>query len=247
MKNAKIKYISTILVISSLLFTGCAQKNEDLPANQKDEYASTKQGAVMGAFIGALIGMMANGKHKSQNAALGAVLGAGIGGGIGYSVDNQAKQIAKELDTKVDNKPEALTNPDNDLVISNTDKYVKIMLRDKMIFKTGSAIPTQDAALKLEKITNVLRKYPDTIVQVVGFTDSRGTYEYNQKLSEQRAKNVGDRIYNSGIENLIYSKGCSYNKPLVANKTKDDMTLNRRVEIYLYPNQQSIVDACKAQ
>ncbi|RXJ87735.1 OmpA family protein [Arcobacter sp. CECT 8985] len=245
MKTRKIKLISTILLTSSLLFSGCAQKNEDLSTNKKDEYASTKQGAVMGAFLGVLIGLLANGKHKKQNAAVGAVLGAGIGSAIGYSVDTQAKQIAKELDTKVDNKKEALSNPDNDLVISNTDKYVKIMLRDKMMFKTNSSIPTQEASLKLDKITKVLRKYPNTIVQVVGFTDSRGSYEYNQKLSEQRAKNVGHRIYNSGIENLIYSKGCSYNKPIVANKTKKDMAINRRVEIYLYPNQQDIIDACK--
>lgn len=159
-------------------------------------------------------------------------------------MDEQAKQIAEELDTQVDNSPLAVTNPDNDLIISNTDKYVKIMLRDSMVFETNSAIPTQEAARKLEKITKVLRNYPDTIVQVVGFTDSRGTYEYNQKLSEQRASNVGNTLYNSGISNQIYSKGCSFNKPLVPNKTKEDMALNRRVEIYLYPDQNSVIDAC---
>jgi len=244
MKTLGIKKISIILLTSTLLFTGCAPRDRyyDSP-NHPDEYERTKQGVFMGAFLGTLVGLMSG--HGPKSAIVGGAVGAAIGGGIGYSMDEQAKRIAVELDTHVDNDPLALVNPDKDLIVSNTDKYVKIMLRDKMVFKTDSAVPTQEAARKLQKITEVLRQYPNTIVQVVGFTDSRGTYEYNQKLSEQRALNVGNTLYNSGIPNLIYSKGCSYNKPLVPNKTKEDMALNRRVEIYLYPNQDFAIDACK--
>ena len=113
-----------------------------------------------------------------------------------------------------------------------------------MVFETNSAIPTQEASRKITKISDVLRSYPNTLVQIVGFTDNRGSYEYNQKLSEQRASNVGNSIYNSGIQNQIFSKGCSFNKAIAPNTSKENMALNRRVEIYLYPNQESIIDAC---
>ncbi len=206
--------------------------------------SKTQSGALIGGILGAVIGASTKGSNKGKRAVIGGAIGAAIGGGIGYSMDQQAKEVADKLNTNVNNNPNAALNPDNDLIVSNTDKYVKIMLRDSMVFETNSATPTQEASRKIAKISDVLKNYPDTIVQVVGFTDSRGSFEYNQKLSEQRASNVGNTIYNSGIKNQIFSKGCSYNKPIAPNTTKDNMALNRRVEIYLYANQEAIVDAC---
>ena len=52
-------------------------------------------------------------------------------------------------------------------------------------------------------------------------------------------------IKGSGIPNKVFAKGCSYNKSLVPNTTAQNMALNRRVEIYLYPNQQAVVDQCR--
>ena len=242
MKKVTIKQISVALLASTLLFTGCSQKDPE----RYNNYENTKKSAAIGTFVGALIGAIAS-KNHAKGAVVGGAIGATLGGSIGYSMDEQAGEIAKELEVEVDNTPQALINPDKDLTISNTDNYVKIMLRDSMVFDTNSSIPTQEAARKIEKISNVLTKYPNTIVQVVGFTDSRGSYEYNQKLSEQRAKSVGDIFYNNGIQNQIYSKGCSYNKPLTPNKTKEDMALNRRVEIYLYADVTSVIDACTNQ
>lgn len=240
MKKLSICKHFLIFVILTALLAGCASKEQGY------EYtgSKTQTGAIIGGVLGALIGAGTKGDNKAKRAVIGGVLGAAVGGGIGYTMEQQAKQIADELDTKVDNNPTAVINPDNDLIVSNTEKYVKITLRDSMVFQTNSAIPTQEAARKIDKISKVLRDYPNTIVQVVGFTDSRGSYEYNQKLSEQRASNVGNTLYNSGIQNQIYSKGCSYNKPLVPNKTQEDMALNRRVEIYLYSDQNAIIDAC---
>jgi outer membrane protein OmpA-like peptidoglycan-associated protein len=243
------KQFITFLTISAIL-TGCAARNsqEETPANSDDSQISkTGQGALIGGFLGALIGAATGKGSKGKRVLLGGALGAAIGGGIGYSMDQQAKEIADELETDVNNTPQAVINPDNDLVVSNTEKYVKIMLRDSMVFKTNSSIPTQEASKKIAKISKVLQKYPNTLIQVVGFTDSRGSYEYNQKLSEQRASNVGNTLYNSGIENKIFSKGCSYNKPLIPNKTKENMALNRRVEIYLYSNKTDVIDPCTAQ
>lgn len=236
-----VKQVLTIILVSTLLL-GCAGSNTQTNGPQTPN--NTQDAAIIGAFLGALAGVMSKGNNKGKRMVIGGAIGAAIGGGIGYSMDQQAKEIAKELEVEVDNSRDAALNHDSDLIISNTDSYVKITIRDAMIFKTNSSIPTQSAARKIDKIANVLQRYPNTLVQVVGFTDNAGTYEYNQELSEKRASNVGDIIYNSGIKNKVYSKGCSYYNPLIVNTSKENMALNRRVEIYLYSNEESIRNVC---
>lgn len=242
--TSSFKQIIALALVSTILL-GCAGKSYNTQNNQdNNKQTTTQNGAILGAFLGALIGAVSKGNNKGKRVLLGGAIGAAIGGGIGYSMEQQAKELAQELEVEVDNSNDAVLNADNDLIISNTKTFVKITLRDSMIFRTNSATPTRSASLKIDKITKVLQKYPDTLVQVVGFTDNAGTYEYNQKLSEKRASNVGDIIYNTGIKNQVYSKGCSFYNPLIVNSSKENMALNRRVEIYLYANENDIVDVC---
>ncbi len=235
--------ISSIILA---MLVGCTNQGNSPQPNTTNNTGMTKTqtGALIGGILGAVIGGTTKGSNKGKRVLIGGAVGAAIGGGIGYSMDQQAKEVADKLDTNVNNNPNAASNPSNDLIVSNTDKFVKIMLRDSMVFETNSATPTQEASRKIAKISDVLKSYPNTVVQVVGYTDSRGSYEYNQKLSEQRASNVGNTIYNSGIKNQIFSKGCSFNKPVAPNDNPTNMALNRRVEIYLYADQNAIVDAC---
>lgn len=244
-KLSILKKIATTSIIVAML-SGCAMNQSNSQNSQDEGINNTQKGALIGGLLGAIIGGTTANKG-GKRAVIGGLIGAAIGTGIGYSMDKQAKEIAQELETNVDNDPLSVTNPDKDLIVSNTEKYVKIMLRDSMVFETNKAIPTKEASVKIAKISDVLKNYPNTIVQVVGFTDSRGSFEYNQKLSDQRAQNVGNSIHDTGIPNKIYSKGCSYNKPIAANTTKENMALNRRVEIYLYPDQNSLIDACTQQ
>ena len=233
--------VSTII---AAMLLGCTAQNNPQTSTNSNDMTKTQTGALIGGILGAVIGASTKGNSKAKRVLIGGAIGAAIGGGVGYTMDQQAKEMADKLDTNVNNNPNAALNPNNDLIVSNTDKYVKIMLRDSMVFETNSATPTQEASRKIAKISDVLKTYPNTIVQVVGFTDNRGSYEYNQKLSEQRASNVGNTIYNSGIQNELFSKGCSFNKPVASNDTPLNMGLNRRVEIYLYSNQNDIIDAC---
>jgi outer membrane protein OmpA-like peptidoglycan-associated protein len=217
---------------------------QNASASKDEKLSKTQTGAIIGGILGAIIGASTKGDSKVKRAAIGGAIGAAIGGGVGYGLEQQAKEVAKELDTTVNNDPNALLDPSKDIVVSHTKEYIKVTFKDEMMFKTNSDIPTINASNKIDKVTNVLRKYPHMIVQVVGHTDSKGSYEYNQKLSHNRAKNVGNRLYNNGVENSIFSKGCAYQKPIVANKTHKDRALNRRVEIYLYPNEQSVINPC---
>jgi len=229
-------------IIAATMISGCAtgSGNQTIDNNQKAIIGTT-----LGALAGIALGNNVGGGSKSRNKVVGAVVGAAIGGAIGYNLDKQAKEVADSLNTNVNNNPNAVLDPNQDLIVSNTDNYVKIMFRDAMMFETNSATPTASASSKISKITGVLEKYPNTLVQVTGHTDSRGSHSYNKTLSNQRASNVGNIIYNSGVQNQIFSKGCSFDKPVAPNDSASNMGLNRRVEVYLYPNAESVIDTCK--
>ncbi len=224
------------LVISALaaaMIGGCASTGTSY----------TTDGIVGGAATGAAIGGLAGG--TGRDAAIGAAIGAAAGGLIGYSLDQQAADIARSLGTGVNNDPLAYLDPEQDLIVSNNGQYVKIMFRDRMMFPTGSSRLTRSASYKVGKVGEILRQYPQTIVEVAGYTDKRGSYDYNMRLSEERAKSVADRLYATGIQNHSYVTGCSYSKPLVPNTSEKNMALNRRVEVYLYPNNDVRANVCR--
>ena len=169
MKFINLKSILSSVAIASLL-TGCAQTT----GNQTyDQNQNAIIGTTLGALAGVVLGNNIGGGSKGRNKVIGAVAGAAVGGAIGYSMDKQAKEVADSLNTNVNNNPNAALDPNQDLIVSNTDNYVKIMFRDDMMFETNSANPTPRASSKIAKINGVLQKYPNTLVQVVGHTDSR--------------------------------------------------------------------------
>jgi outer membrane protein OmpA-like peptidoglycan-associated protein len=243
MKKYKKLVVATVI---AGLFAGCTPTSYNNPNLNVPAGENTKTGALYGAIAGAIIGGITSGKsHRGKHILQGAVLGAGVGAAYGYSLDRQAAEMAHALNTNVDNSPNAALNPNKDIIVSKRANYVQITFRDKMMFETNSAYPTPSASEKIARVGSILKKYPQTIVQVVGHTDNRGSYEYNLNLSQQRARNVANMIKSSGIPNQVFAKGCSYNKSLVPNTTPQNMALNRRVEIYLYPNQQAVVDQCR--
>jgi outer membrane protein OmpA-like peptidoglycan-associated protein len=230
------KLIVSIATIS--LLSGCADKSI------YDNASNTQKGAGIGALAGAVIGAVSSKHHKGKNAAIGAAIGGAIGGGIGYNMDQQAQEIAQVLQTDVDSSPNAEMNQDKDIIVTKNDRFVKVTFRDKMMFATNSANLTPTARSKVNKVVDVLRNYPTTVIQVVGHTDNRGSHSYNATLSKRRAASVGSIIMNGGITNPVYKRGCSFDKPIVPNTNKKNMNLNRRVEIFLYPNRELVVDQC---
>jgi outer membrane protein OmpA-like peptidoglycan-associated protein len=90
---------------------------------------------------------------------------------------------------------------------------------------------------ELQKAVDFVKKYPDTKVSVVGFTDSRGTDKYNQKLSERRANAVKKYLVDTGHvkADMITAEGRGEAEPVGDNKTKEGQFENRRVEIREQP------------
>lgn len=232
------KLLAPILVLP--LLSGCVSQMPEAVQGEK-----TQSGAAIGAVAGAILGAVTSKHHKGKNAAIGAAAGASIGGIIGYNMDKQAAEVARALDTQVDNSVGAELNVNQDIIVTNNEKFVKITFRDAMMFPTNSSVLTPSANAKIHKLVGILQNYPTTLIQVVGHTDNRGSHAYNQTLSQRRAGSVANIITQSGINNGLYKKGCSFDKPVVPNTSATNMSLNRRVEVFLYPSQEFVVDQCR--
>ena len=86
---------------------------------------------------------------------------------------------------------------------------------------------------ELQKAIDFVKKYPNTKVSVVGFTDSRGSDQYNLKLSQRRADAVKKYLVDNGHvkPEMITAEGKGKADPVGDNKTKEGQFQNRRVEI----------------
>jgi len=245
----KRKLLKPILasVVTALMLGGCVSGGMGMPTIKNADGTSnrTQTGALIGGLLGAVVGGSTS-NHAGKRVAIGGAVGAAVGAAIGYSLDQQAQEVAQTLNTNVNNDPKAEENSNNQLVVSNTDKFVKIMFRDPMMFRTNESVPTGSAQAEIRQMIPALQKpaYANMIIQTVGHTDSRGSFQHNQALSEARASSVGQTLQNGGISNSMFSKGCSFSKPVAQNNSIANMALNRRVEIYLYPNESAVIDPC---
>ncbi|PKB16922.1 OmpA family protein [Flavobacterium sp. 5] len=85
---------------------------------------------------------------------------------------------------------------------------------------------------RLEAIKEILKNYPNAKFAIEGHTDNTGSAKINQKLSEDRAKVVMDKLIEKGVNPAnLTSAGYGSTKPVASNKTKEGKALNRRTEI----------------
>jgi OOP family OmpA-OmpF porin len=84
---------------------------------------------------------------------------------------------------------------------------------------------------ELEKIVRFLQENPEIRVEISGHTDNTGNPQYNQQLSEKRAKSVYSYLVQKGIgSQRLTSKGLGSTKPIASNDSEDDRQRNRRIE-----------------
>ena len=101
-------------------------------------------------------------------------------------------------------------------------------------FATNKTIPKPDSKATLDALLSVLKSDKKLKIIIVGHTDSDGTEEFNQKLSEKRAESVRSWLTKHGISgSRMKYKGMGESSPVASNKTKEGKALNRRVEIIL--------------
>ena len=101
-----------------------------------------------------------------------------------------------------------------------------------VLFDTGQYTLRPGAREKLAKISGILLAHPELKLQVEGHTDSVGSDEFNQTLSENRANAVRTFLTSQGVDGtLIAARGFGKTRPVTTNDTADGRQRNRRVEI----------------
>ncbi len=106
------------------------------------------------------------------------------------------------------------------------------MVMRNVFFETDSYLLKDESISELNKLTELLTINPTLSIEVGGHTDNVGSEEYNQVLSENRAKSVADYLLKKGIDiSRITWKGYGLTKPIGDNSTEDGRAENRRTEI----------------
>ena len=105
----------------------------------------------------------------------------------------------------------------------------------KVEFDTGKAIVKQDYYKEIERVANIMKKYPELNIVIEGHTDNMGGEKYNLNLSQKRTESIKEvMVKNYKIESArITPKGFGYSKPVADNATKEGRKSNRRVEASL--------------
>lgn len=118
-----------------------------------------------------------------------------------------------------------------DLQAKQTDRGMVLTLGD-VLFDTGAATLKPGAQQALDRIAAFMQKNPDTKVMIEGHTDSRGSDEYNQQLSQHRADAVSTALATRGINpTRVAAVGRGEGFPVASNDDAAGRQQNRRVEI----------------
>ncbi|HKM68313.1 MAG TPA: OmpA family protein [Candidatus Acidoferrum sp.] len=117
------------------------------------------------------------------------------------------------------------------LQTTDTPRGLVVNMAD-VLFETGKYALSQDAQLKLAKLSGIIQAHPGLNLAIEGYTDTTGSEDFNLKLSQQRADAVQAFLVAQGLSaGTITSKGLGQANPVADNKTAAGRKLNRRVEI----------------
>ncbi len=208
-------FIAALFALSML---GCMSTD---PYTGEQKSSNTAKGIGIGALTGAVAGALA--KDSSEGALAGAVGGAAIGGGVGYYMDRQEAKLRQQLQgTGVQVKREG--------------KNIRLIMPGNITFATSRAEVRSEFYSVLDSVAQVLKEFDKTRIVVSGHTDSTGSAELNQTLSEQRAGSVKSYLINRGITaGRVNAHGYGYRYPIASNDTAEGRQANRRVELELEP------------
>jgi OmpA-OmpF porin, OOP family len=135
-------------------------------------------------------------------------------------------------DGVVDEKDECPDTPAGDRVDGRGCSLDKIIELKGVTFEFDKTRLRPDAVTILDWATEILKKYPDMQVEIAGHTDSIGSDEYNQRLSEGRAQAVKDYFIGQGVPDSQMSiRGYGESEPRDTNDTAEGRERNRRVEL----------------
>lgn len=149
----------------------------------------------------------------------------------------QAEQGRIAAEKQVQETRERLMSQLNSVLQTRNTARGLIVNMNDVLFDVNKATLKPGARVRLAKVAGILMAYPDLKIQVEGFTDSTGTEQYNQQLSEERARTVREFLTAQGVpSDSVSSQGYGESEPIATNDTAAGRQLNRRVELVVSGN-----------
>lgn len=210
----------TAMSLSALaLASGCTTN----PETGNRVISKAAIGGIGGALGGYLLGDIIGGRNDRTAKIVGAGLGGLAGAGVGYYMDEQEKKLREQTaGTGID------VTRDGDNLILNMPSNVT--------FPVNSAAIQPEFQETLGSVANTLSQYEKSYIDIYGHTDSTGSDQYNQSLSERRASSVANYLGNSGVQQArLETRGYGESQPIASNSTEEGRSANRRVELKIVP------------
>ncbi len=179
-------------------------------------------GAAVGAAAGALLGHTTS--LKTRKAALvGAGLGALAGGGIGMYMDNQEAKLRQRL-------------ANSGVSVTRVGDSIVLNMPSNITFDSDRSDVKPGFYDTLNSVAIVFQEYNQTLIDVVGHTDSDGSADYNDDLSRRRASSVARYLTAQQLDpNRFSVEGRGEEEPIATNASAEGKARNRRVEITIQP------------
>ncbi|MBO9725884.1 MAG: OmpA family protein [Novosphingobium sp.] len=206
---------SALAALSLVAVSACVTD----PNTGERKVSRTAIGGGAGAGLGYLLGSVIGGKTAR---IVGAGIGGVAGGVVGYQMDKQIKELKEDtagsgIDVTQEGDGILLNLPDVTFAVNSTE-----------------ISPSFQAAL--DNVAQSMTKYPDSLIDVYGHTDSTGSDAYNLDLSKRRADSVARYLIMRGVSSArIQTQGMGKNYPVADNTTPEGRAKNRRVEIKITP------------
>lgn len=210
-------------IAASLLLSSCATYTGQTA--DPDDPNRTQRGALIGAAIGAVAGLLSgdDATERRQRAMVGAGVGAVAGGAVGVYQDRQEAELRRRT-------------AGTGIEVTRDGDVIKLNLPDGVTFDFNRADLKPQFYPALDQVASTMAEYNQTIVEVSGHTDSVGSDEYNQGLSERRASAVANYLTGRGlIRERFEVVGMGERYPVADNTSDFGRAKNRRVEIRVVP------------
>lgn len=207
------KSIVVVLIVTMAIFAvGCSSTSK------------TKKGAVIGAAAGGILGAVVG--KQAGNTLVGAIVGAAVGGAAGAYIGNYMDKQAEEMKNDIDGAK-----------IERVGEGIKITFDSGILFDVNKATLKPASMTNLQKLADILNKYPDTNILIEGHTDDTGSEEYNMDLSEKRAKSVSNYLASLNVSPTRFTiMGYGESQPIATNETVEGRSQNRRVDLAIMAN-----------
>ena len=208
------------ILLAGVMLAGCTTTN---PYTGEKQTSKLVWGTAIGTAAGAATGAIVS-KDRGKGALIGAAAGAAVGGGVGYYMDTQEAELRAELES-------------TGVRVVRDGNNIRLVMPGNITFQTDSSDINSGFYPTLNSVAKVLKKFDNTTVMVMGFTDSTGSVDYNQQLSQQRAQSVASYLMGQGVKSSRFEViGMGISNPIASNATAAGRQQNRRVEIKIIPN-----------